>query len=165
MKRRMISLLLCVMLVASMLIVPTTAYAASGKVVKLLKVTADGARVRKGPGSSYDVITSVKKGGRVFYLGKTVNSFCYVRTSNGDVGYMYRGFLKSYGAVSRNQVYYCKVKKTTVYKRNGKSLKKIGTLYRNQHVIVYEVRGNWAYIKSLSGRSGYVKKSALKKAG
>lgn len=164
MKRRVLSLLLCVMLVASMLIVPTTAFASSGKMVKLFKVTVDGARVRKGPGSSYEVVTSVKKSSKVFYLGKTVNSFCYVRTSNGDIGYMYRGFLKAYGAVPLDQVYYCTAKKATVYKRTSKGAKRIGWLYRNQHVIVYEVRGNWAYIKSLSGKSGYVKKSALKKA-
>ena len=95
MKRRIVSMLLCVFLIASMLIVPTDALAASKKVVQILKVTVDGARVRKGPSSAYDVITSVKKGGRVFYLGKTKDSFCYVRTSTGETGFMYRGFLKA----------------------------------------------------------------------
>ena len=165
MKRRIVSMMLCVFLIASMLIVPTNALAASKKVVQILKVTVDGARVRKGPSSAYDVVTSVKKGGRVFYLGKTKDSFCYVRTSTGETGYMYRGFLKAYGAVNKDQVYYCKAKSAKVYKRNGRSLKKIGKLYRNQHVIVYEVRGKWAYIKSLSGKSGYIRKSALAKAG
>lgn len=164
MKRRIISFLLCLMLAASMLIVPTTAFA-DGKVVPLLKVTVDGARVREGPSSKYDVITSVKKGGRVFYLGKTRTSFCYVRTATGEVGWMYRGYLKAYGAVNMDQVYACKSKSAPVYKRKGKGLKRIGTLYKNQHVIVYEVRGKWAYIKSLTGKSGYIKKSALKKVG
>ena len=164
MKRRIVSMLLCVFLIASMLIVPTDALAASKKVVQILKVTVDGARVRKGPSSAYDVITSVKRGGRVFYLGKTKDSFCYVRTSTGETGFMYRGFLKAYGAVGVDQVYYCKAKSAKVYKRNGKSLRSIGKLYRNQHVIVYEVRGKWAYIKSLSGKSGYIRKSALAKA-
>lgn len=164
MKRRLVSLLLCVVLIATVMIVPTTAQAAGSKMVKILKVTVDGARIRQGPGSKYEVVTSVKKGSKVFYLGKTSNSFCYVRTSNGVVGYMYRGFLKSYGAVPLSQVYYCSAKKVTVYKRSGNGLKKTGTLYKNQHVIVYEVRGKWAYIKSLSGKSGYVRTSALKKA-
>ena len=110
-------------------------------------------------------VTSVKKGGKVFYLGTTKAAFCYVKTSTGDVGYVYRGFLKAYGAVGRDQIYYCKSKSATVYKKSGKSLKKSGKLYKKQHVIVYEVRGKWAYIKSLSGKSGYVRKSALAKAG
>ncbi len=166
MKRRITSLILCIVLIASMLIVPTNALAASKKqVVKILKVTVDGARVREGPSSEYSVVTSVKKGGKVFYMGTTKDSFCYVKTASGDVGYMYRGFLKAYGAVGRNQIYYCKAKTAKVYKKSGKSLKRIGKLYRKQHVIVYEVRGKWAYIKSLSGKSGFVRKSALAKAG
>ena len=166
MKRRITSLILCIVLIASMLILPTNALAASKKqVVQILKVTVDGARVREGPSSEYGVVTSVKKGGKVFYLGTTKDAFCYVKTSSGDVGYVYRGFLKAYGAVGRDQIYYCKSKSATVYKKSGKSLKKSGKLYKKQHVIVYEVRGKWAYIKSLSGKSGYVRKSALAKAG
>ena len=165
MKRRIVSLIVCVVLVASMLIVPTSAFAASKKVVQILKVTTDGARLREGPSSAYNVITSLKKGDKVFYLGPTKDSFCRIKTSTGETGYMYRGFLKSYGAVGSKQIYYCKAKSAKVYKRSGKSLKKIGKLYRNQHVIVYEVRGKWAYIKSMGGRSGYILKSALAKAG
>ena len=109
----------------------------------------DKRNVRYGPFSLRFEGAVCKKDGKVFYWGKTTNSFSYVRTSTGQVGYMYKGFLKAYGAANRNQVYYCKVKSAQLYKRSGKSLKKAGKLTKYQHVIVYEVRGSWAYIKTL----------------
>ena len=104
MKRRVLLMLLSVLLIASM-VMPASAYAASKKTVQILQVTVDGARGRKGPGSSYDVITSVRNGGKVFYLGKEKSSFYYVRTDHGVQGYMYKGFLKSYGAAYKDQIY------------------------------------------------------------
>ena len=165
MKRRILMMVLCVLMVASMLLAPVSASAASSRTaVQILSVTVDGARVRSGPSSAYEVITSVKKGGKVFYLNKTQDSFCYVRTSYGAVGYMYKGFLKSYGAAYKDQVYYCKNKSAKVYKKASTKAKKATTLSKYQHVIVYETRGSWAYIKTLGGTGGFVKKSALKKA-
>ena len=38
------------------------------------------------------------------------------------------------------------------------------TLGRNEHVIVYEVQGSWAYVRTLDGKGGFVKVSSLKKA-
>ncbi|MBR1822051.1 MAG: SH3 domain-containing protein [Clostridia bacterium] len=163
MKRKVLMMILSVLLVASMLMAPMSASAASRKTVQILQVTVDGARVRKGPGSSYDVVTSVKNGGKVFYLGKEKDSFCYVRTDHGAVGYMYRGFLKSYGAAYKDQVYYAK-QRAKVYKKASTHSSKKTTLTKGQHVIVYQIKGNWAYIKTLGGTGGYVKKSSLKKA-
>ena len=162
MKRRVLLMLLSVLLIASM-VMPASAYAASKKTVQILQVTVDGARVRKGPGSSYDVITSVRNGGKVFYLGKEKSSFYYVRTDHGVQGYMYKGFLKSYGAAYKDQIYYAK-EKAKVYKKASTHSSRKTTLSKGQHVIVYQVKGNWAYIKTLGGTGGYVKKSALKKA-
>ena len=106
MKRKVLAILLMVTLLAGMVIAPVGASAATK--VKILKVTADGARVRKGPSSAYDVKTSVKKGGKVFYLNKNQNSFAYVRTSTGTNGWMYKGFLSSYGTCYKSQIYYSK---------------------------------------------------------
>ena len=163
MKRKILVMLLSVLLVASMLIAPLSASAASKKTVQIMQVTVDGARVRSGPGSSYDVVTSVKNGAKVFYLGKEKSSFYYVRTDHGVKGYMYKGFLKSYGACYPSQVYYA-TKRAKVYKKASSGSSKKTTLTKGQHVIVYQVKGNWAYIKTLGGTGGYVKKSALKKA-
>ena len=150
------------MLMLTVAILPVMAYAAPD-VVEIMKVTEDGARVRQGPSSSYEVITSCKEGDCVFYLGKTKEAFCYVRTSKGKIGYMYKGFLKSYGAANKSQIYYAK-KSVKVYKKASTGSRKVMKLSKNQHVIVYSTKGSWAYIKTLSGKGGYVKTSSLKKA-
>lgn len=162
MKRRYISLLLVVVLLLATAIVPAGASAA--KKIQILKVTVDGARVRQGPSSAYGVKTSVKKGGKVFYLGKMKNSFAYIRTSGGTQGYMYKGFLKSYGTCYKSQVYYSKKSGLKVYKKPSTRSSKVTKLSKHQHVIVYQVKGKWAYVKTVSGKGGYCQASALGKA-
>ena len=162
MNRRTISLVLLVALLLATAIVPVGASAATK--VKILKVTVDGARVRQGPSSAYAVKTSVKKGAKVFYLGKMKNSFAYIRTSGGTQGYMYKGFLKSYGTCYKSQVCYSKKSGLKVYKKPSTHSSKVTKLSRYQHVIVYQVKGKWAYIKTVSGKGGYCQASALGKA-
>ena len=162
MNRRFISLALVVALLVAMAIVPAGASAATK--VKILKVTVDGARVRSGPSSNYDVKTSLKKGSKVIYLGKTKNSFAHIRTSGGTEGYIYKGFLKNYGSCYKSQVYYNRKSSLKVYKKASTRSSGVTRLTRKQHVIVYQVKGNWAYIKTLSGKGGYCKASALRKA-
>ena len=162
MKRRTISLVLLIALLLATAIVPVGASAATK--VKILKVTVDGARVRQGPSSAYAVKTSVKKGAKVFYLGKMKNSFAYIRTSGGTQGYMYKGFLKSYGTCYKSQVYYSKKSGLKVYKKPSTHSSKVTKLSKHQHVIVYQVKGKWAYIKTVSGKGGYCQASALGKA-
>ena len=161
MKRRVISVILTVVLLAAMAIAPAGAMAA--KKIQILQVTVKGARLRQGPSSNYSVKKSLNKGAKVFYLGKGKDSFYKVRTDHGVVGYMYKGFLKSYGACYQSQVYYAS-KKVKVYKKASTHSGRKTTLSKGQHVIVYQVKGSWAYIKTLGGKGGYVKKSALKKA-
>lgn len=164
MYRKFLRLTMCILLGMSLLIAPVSATAASNSVVRILKVTADGARVRKGPSSSYDVITSIRKGQCVFYLNKNKGAFCYVRTANGQIGYMYKGFLKSYGATKLNQIYYAKANGVKVYKKNNTHSSSIGSLTDKQHVIVFATKGDWAYIKTLAGKGGFVQLSKLQKA-
>lgn len=160
-------MVLSALLIASLLAMPLDASAASSKKkVYILKVTVDGARLREGPSSSYDVITSLKQGAKVFFAGSHKNAFCYVCTTGGTTGYIYKGFLKSYGAVYASQIYYCKDKSAKVYTRTSSGkVKTVTTLSKRQFVIVYQAKGDWAYIKTLSGKGGFVKKSALAKAG
>ena len=160
MKRRVFAMALCMVLMIAC-VAPVSA-SAGGKVVRILKVTTDGARLREGPSSSYSVITSLKSGERVFYLGKISGAFVYIRTSYGRQGYMYKGFLKTYGACSLDQVYYCK-ENATAYKKSGSSIVVAGTLKKYQHVILYKTNGDWALVRTLSGKAGYVKLNHLKK--
>ena len=161
MKRRMMVLVLVVAMLASMVFVPVSASAASK--IKILQVTVDGARIRLGPSTAYGVITSLKKGSKVFYLKKMKDSFAYVCSSSGVKGYMYKGYLKSYGTVYSNQIYRT-TKKGYLYKKASSGSSRVTRLSKNQHLIVYQVSGNWAYVKTLGGKGGYVKKSILTKA-
>lgn len=161
MKRRLMVLVLVVAMLASMVFVPVSASAASK--VKILQVTEDRARIRLGPSSAYGVITSLKKGSKVFYLKKMKDSFAYICSSSGIKGYMYKGYLKTYGTVYSNQIYRC-TKKGYVYKKASSGSSHVARLSKNQHVIVYQVNGSWAYVRTLGGKGGYVKKSILTKA-
>ena len=163
MKRRTIALLLTILLLLGTVVAPVGASAASKSKVRILKVTVDGARIRKGPSSAYDVVTSVRKGGRVVYLNSMKNSFARVSTEYGTVGYMYKGFLKSYGLAYRSQMYYSSSGKVGVYKRTSTNSTRLTKLSKHQIVVVYQVKGNWAYIKTLGGTGGYVQKKYLKK--
>ena len=163
MKRRVLKITAFILLIASMLVAPVSASAASKSAVMILSVTVDGARLREGPTGDYEVITSLDKGTKVFYAGKKKFAFCYVCTSHGVKGYIYKDYLAPYGAAYKNQIYYAAAK-TKVYKKAGKS-SGVTTLSKGQHVIVYEVQNDWAYIKTMSGKGGFVKASALRKAG
>ena len=162
MKRRVISVILTVVLLAAMAIAPAGAMAA--KKIQILQVTVKGARLRQGPSSNYSVKKSLDKGTKVFYLGKIKNSFAHVRTTGGTEGYVYKGFLKKYGTCYKNQVYYNSKSSLKVYKKPSTHSSRVARLSKNQHVIVYQVKGNWAYIKMVSGKGGYCKASALRKA-
>ena len=157
MKKRFLAAVLCVMLLASIFVVPASA----ASVVKVMKINVSGARLRKGPGES-DIITSLKKGTKVLYTGKKVNAFCQVRTSSGKTGYVYHKFLSSYGAASSKQVYFT-TKKINMFRRASTKSGKVKKLGKHTLVIVYQVRGSWAYVKTLSGKGGYVKASCLSK--
>lgn len=157
MKRRLLAAVLCLVLFVSIFAMPAFAT----KVVKVMKINVNGARLRSGPGN-YSIITSLKKGTKVLYTGKKVNSFCQVRTSGGKVGYVYDKFLTSYGAATSKQVYYTN-KAVTMRKKNSSKSTGVKRLKRKTLVLVYEVRGNWAYVKTLSGKGGYVPVSALSK--
>ena len=155
-KRRLLAAVLGLVILVSLFAVP-----ASASVVKVMKINVNGARLRSGPGN-YPVIKSLKKGAKVLYTGKKVNAFYKVRTSGGKVGYVYDKFLTSYGAANSNQVFYTNKSVTMRRKATAKS-RGVKRLKRKTLVLVYQVRGSWAYVKTMSGKGGYVKVSALTK--
>lgn len=164
MKRRIISLVLCLLMIVGMVAMPVSASAAmKDRVVKIMKVNVQGARLRKGPTSKYDVITSLPKGDCVFYLEKTQSAFSYVRTSKGKIGYVYERFLNTYGACKLSQVYYT-TGITKLCDRPNDVSNRVVTLDKKEHVIVYKTRGGWAYVRNLQGKGGYVQLNRLRKA-
>lgn len=159
--KRFFVALLCAFLIVTTLM-PTAALAAKkNRVVYILNVNTDGARVRKEPTSAEDnVEISLKKGTKVFYLGKS-QSWFKIRSEFGNIGYTYKGFMNYYGAVKLKDIY---VSDGTVkvYNKPNKNGSRVTTLEDDQHVIVYATKGKWAYIHTLSGKKGYVLKANLK---
>lgn len=164
-KRKFFRVLACLLamltLAATPLAVMPTAEAAS--TMKIVKVNVQGARLREGPSSEYDIITSLDKGEKVFYSGKTKNAFSYVCTADGKVGFVYKGYLSAYGTVRTAQVYYTTGNGVRMYKKPRTSASRVATL-KQQYVIVYQKAGNWAQVRTLEGKSGYIQLSKLKKA-
>ena len=148
--------MLCVAMVTSMLLAPVSALAVSkSSIIQIARVTADDVRMR---GADKSIIGKVPRGTRVFYLNQTLGgSMCLVCTSNGMIGYIWKGYLTAYGAVQAGQIYYAN-RNTPAY---NLSRKRIGTLGYHHFVIVYETRGDWAYVKTMSGLGGVVALSSL----
>jgi len=144
------------------ILAPVTASAAV-KTVNILKVTADYVRVRSEAGNSGDVLETLRKGTKVFYLGRS-GGMAYVCTERGVKGFVYAGYLSLYGAVRLANVYYVKSSSLSVYASASTSSKKLGSLPKNGYILLMDTNGSWGYIKSLSGKGGYVLLSGLKKA-
>ena len=159
MKRNLLKSILCLALILVLTLAPLSAFAAT-KTAKILKVNVDKARMRES--SSGAIITTLDKGTKVLYLNKNDGAYCKVCTTDGETGYVYKGFLSSYGSVRADQVYVT-TGSTTLYKLSGNSLRKSSTLKSGTYMLVYKTNGNWAYVKSMSGKSGYVKLSSIRK--
>ena len=157
MKRNLWKSILCIALILVLTLAPLSALAAS-RTAKILKVNVDKARMRES--ATGEIITTLNKGTKVLYLNRTDGAYCKVCTTDGTTGYVYKGFLSSYGSVRADQVYVT-TGSTTLYKLSGNSLRKSSTLKGGVYVLVYKSNGNWAYVKSMTGRSGYVRLSAL----
>ena len=157
--KRIAAALLCAFLFV-VTAAPESAHA-QVKTVYILNVENDGARMRKEPSSTSDnVEVSLKKGTKVFYLDKS-GAWYKVRSEYGQSGWVYKGYLKYYGAVSLSSVYIVSAK-TPVYKKSGSGIKKTMTFSQKQFVIVRESNSTWARIYTLSGTTGFVKVDRLK---
>lgn len=162
MKRNVLKSLLCSLLVIVLLAAPVSGLASSNLAL-IMKVNGDWVRMRDGAEEGDEVITRLRKGTKVLYWGDREDAMYKVRTSDGKVGYIYKGYLSTYGAMKKSQVYVTSGT-TKLYKRSGSSLKGNGTLGSGKYVVVYKTSGNWAYIKTMTGKSAYCQKSMLKKA-
>jgi uncharacterized protein YgiM (DUF1202 family) len=157
--KRAAAALLCALLIITFA-APPSALAKGKNTVYILSVENDGARMRREPNSASDnVEVSLRKGTKVFYLAKS-GAWYKVRSEYGPTGWVYKGYLKYYGAVSLSSVYIASAK-TTVYAKTSTGAKRIATLSKKQFVIVRAANKKWAYIYTLSGTNGYVKVTSL----
>ena len=157
MKRRFTAAILCLMLLVSMFVLPTSAYA---KTSKILKVNT-GSNLRD-PNDYRNVVGHVKKGAKVLWNGKTKKAFYLVTTSSGKTGYIYKSYLSEYGAVNKSQIYVTK-SSCRIYKKNSTSSKTVAKLSAGKYVLVYATQKGWAYVKTTSGKGGFMKTSNLRK--
>ena len=159
MKRKWICMALCVVLTLTLLGSATGASAASG-IITMYKTTVADGRLREGPSPDYNVARTLRQGEKVFYSGTTSASFALVRTTSGEMGYIYTGFLTPYGNVRADQLYSAN-STVTVYRSPSTSASRTGTLSGGEAVLVFAVSGNWAFVKTFSGVTGFASLSGL----
>lgn len=160
MKNRIFKVLISLMLMLSMVIIPIAAQAS--ETLYILVVTEDWTRMRDAPVHDANIITKLRTGTKVLYLGDGGNMQAKVVTSNGTYGYVYRGYLKVYGAISKNRIGY-NTADAALYLRDGEHLNWVATLPAGQFVYLLQLNGNWAYVRLVNGKSCYMRLDTLAK--
>lgn len=164
--KRFLIILLAALLAATALMPGCALAASSGKskkkIVYIVSVDNDGARVRSTPrgGDTDNVMTSLKKGTKLFYLGTEGAWYKVCSEYSTTSGYIYKGYVSYYGAVALDSIYKCNGS-TRMYKRASTSSRRVTTLKDGQFVVVYAISGKWAYVRTISGHKGYVRISSL----
>lgn len=161
MKRTVILMLALVLALSTVL--PSVGFAASSKknkVIYVVNIDNNGVRAREQPHGGDNVITTLKKGTKLFYLGQSGSYYKVCSEYSPRAGYVYKGYVSYYGAVAYDSIFKCDGK-TYVYSRPSTSSRRTATLKDNQFVIVRAVSGKWAYVFTISGIKGYVRTSNL----
>ena len=156
--KRIMKSVVCFMMILAMLMAPLSASAVS--VARIMKVNGDWVRLRS---SSGEEIGNLRKGQKVLYWGSRDDDMYKVMTSKGKTGYVYKEYLTTYGAMKLSSVYITTAS-TPMYNRSGSSLKRDGTLAKGKYVMVYKTSGNWAYIKTMTGKGAFVQRDTLERA-
>ncbi len=153
MKRKFPCMMLCALLVAALLASSLGASAASG-IITMYKTTVADGRLREGPSSQYNVIRTLRKGEKVFYSGTMSAAFALVRTTDGDVGYIYNGFLTPYGNVRTDQLYYASGS-VNVYRSASTGASRTGSISNGESVLVFQTANGWGFVKTFDGTTGF----------
>lgn len=161
MKRKVWKSIVCGLMMVVMLATSVPASAAS--VAYILKLNGDYVRMYNVGDSGSVVSKRLRKGTKVLYWGEKKDSMYKVLTSDGTTGYVYKGYLSSYGAMSLKKVYITTAT-TQLYKKSGNTAKKNGTLAKGTYVMVMKTSGDWVQAKTMSGKTVYMKNTTLKKA-
>ena len=157
--KRSMRILVCVLLILTVAILPSvqTAFAASS--CRIMKTNVDGARLRTA-GIGGDIIYSMRKGTFVVCTGKTEGAFYQVLTPKGDSGWVYKPYLSAEATVKKSQVY-CASSGAKVYKKPKTSASGVTRMAAGSLCVVFKTSGKWAYIRTLTGKKGFVLLSKL----
>ena len=157
MKRKTI---LCLALIVTLTVALISASAATWTI---MKVTVDGARVRKSAGNS-DIVTTLRKGTKVISTGKANQSYFKIMTLGGKTGYIFRDHVEKLGTVDSTQLYKT-TQKVNLRRKASKTASRVKKLGAGEYVMVISVADGWAHVKTIDGKRGYVNETYLKKAG
>lgn len=161
MKRTIIVMLALILALSAVL--PSVGFAASKKnrIIYIVNIDNNGVRVRSEPHGGDNVMTTLKKGTKLFYLGQSGAYYKVCSEYSLTSGYVYKGYVSYYGAASYDSIYRCSGR-TTLYAKPNTSSRRSATLSNGQFVIVRAVSGKWAYVYTISGKKGYVRTSSLR---
>ncbi len=131
-----------------------------------MRVTASWLRLRSGPGTEYSIINKYRNGSVVTILtSKTNKHWFYVKTSKGQTGWMYKGYLTTLDETkpADKKATGIAVAKRNVNFRTGPSKKYdvIKMLPAGQSMVIIGRTGGW-YKVVVGKQSGYVMKSLVK---
>ena len=144
----------------------TAMFSAAASAESKMRVTASWLRLRSGPGTEYEIISKYKTGSIVTILtSKTNKHWYYVKTSKGQTGWMYKGYLSP---VIDTLPAAKSASGTAVVTRNvnlrtgpGKNYDVIKILPAGQSMTIVGKTGNW-YKVIVGKQSGYVVKDNIK---
>ena len=144
----------------------TTMFTVTASADTKMRVTASWLRLRSGPGVEYEIISKYRNGSIVTVLTtKTSRNWYYVRTSKGQTGWMYKGYLTgkidtvpaskeaSGNAVARRNV--------NLRTGPGKKYDVISLLPAGEKMKVVGKTGSW-YKVIVGKQTGYVMKKLVR---
>ena len=106
MKRALVFML--ALMLALTAVLPSVGFAASkkNKVIYIVNVDNDGVRVRSTPSGGDNIMTTLKKGTKLFYLGQEGSYYKVCSEFSTTTGYIYKGYVSYYGAASLNSIFF-----------------------------------------------------------
>ncbi len=136
-----------------------------GEVIDPFKasITSSSLKVRSGPSTGYDVITTINKGTTFNVLGKS-GSWYYIELSNGTKGYASADYIKKGSGYST-----CTIANTSstvnVRKGPGTTYAVVTTVKKGEVVHLLDDSGSWYKIKTAAGKEGYISGEYAKLGG
>lgn len=157
--KKIFSVLLCCALIASIAIFPAAGAADVNSKAGKVNTSSSSLNVRSGPGTSYGIVGSLKKGSYVVLLQKS-GQWWKVEYSDGKYGYCsadYIGEISSTaGSVNITSGY------LNVRSGAGTSYSVISTLTKNESVVIIGSSGTWYRILFDGTSLGYASASYIK---
>lgn len=140
---------------------------ASGSLSKRVAIKASVANVRRGPGSSSDVMTTVRQGTTATLLS-TKDEWAKLQFSGGTIGWVRRDLLTSNlartAAHSGPEMVVTKVGAAIVRSGPSTSTKQVAKVARDTVATVIGRKGDWVKLRFQGGTVGYVRRDLLASA-